>query len=170
MIVLDTNVVSESMRPQPEPKVSAWLDAQPAQMLFLTSITVAELLAGIAVLPQGKRKADLEMRLTAMLTRGFTGRVLSFDQSSAEEYARVLALRRRSGRSITPFDALIAAISLAHKAILATRNVKDFDDLEGLRLLDEHERASQFLVPAPPPRRLTLRKSTVSRAGACQSL
>jgi toxin FitB len=130
MIVVDTNIISETMRLQPEPQVEEWMDSQNTRELFVTSITLAELLAGIAVLPLGKRKAGLESALKLIVAKGFAGRVLPFDERAAEQYAQVIAKSRRIGRTMGIADAQIAAICLANNARLATRNVRDFHDLD----------------------------------------
>ena len=128
MIVLDTNVLSELMRPQPDVSVLQWIDAQPALQLFTTSITQAEILAGIQMLAPGKRRSDLENAALAMFAEDFLNRVLPFDGNAASTYAAITAQRRQRGRPISQFDAQIAAITAAHGARLATRNESDFAD------------------------------------------
>jgi predicted nucleic acid-binding protein len=135
MIVLDTNVLSELMRRQPDSKLVAWIDAQLADALMLSAVTVAELLYGIARLPEGKRKADLHDAAWMMLKEEFDERILSFDALAAVHYASLVAQRESSGRPISMADAQIAAICLSHEAILATRNGKDFSGL-GLTLVN----------------------------------
>lgn len=130
MIVLDTNVLSELMRPEPEPAVVAWMDRQDPSTLFLTAITVAEILYGIARLPGGKRKASLRELGAAVLDEDFAGRILSFDETAAVCYADVVCERQRSGRPISMADAQIAAICRTLKGVtLATRNTLDFEDI-----------------------------------------
>jgi predicted nucleic acid-binding protein len=127
MIILDTNVLSELMRPAPAPVVVEWLGGQPAGSLYTTSITQAEILHGLLLLPPGKRRSGLEAAATAMFAEDFGGRILPFDADAAPPYARIAWDRRRAGRPISHFDAQIAAIARATGAILATRNVGDFD-------------------------------------------
>lgn len=137
MIVLDTNVLSELMRPAPEPRVLQWLDAQKKSQVWLTSITCAEIFAGIARLPNGKRKTSLQQAAQHMLTEEFSSRILAFDQLAAIHYAEVLTLRARAGKPISMADAQIAAmcksaalaITGTQSVCLATRNEKDFSDL-----------------------------------------
>ncbi|MET0963313.1 MAG: type II toxin-antitoxin system VapC family toxin [Noviherbaspirillum sp.] len=132
MIVLDTNVLSELMRPAPDQAVIAWLDMQEPARLFLTAITVAEVLYGIARLPEGKRKAGLLELADAVLQEDFAGRILAFDETAAAQYAELACERQQSGRPISMADAQIAAICRSlDGATLATRNVSDF---EGTRL------------------------------------
>jgi predicted nucleic acid-binding protein len=135
VIVLDTNVVSELMRPAPEAAVLAWLNNQPADTLWLNSVVVSELLYGIARLPDGKRRAQMAPTVQAMLDEDFSGRVLPFDLDAAVVYADLVAMRERQGLAIDIADAQIAAICLAHGAALATRNTKHFDGL-GLTLIN----------------------------------
>lgn len=130
MIVLDTNVLSELMRPDPDQAVIAWMDSQEPAQLFLTAVTVAEILYGIAHLPDGKRKAGLRERGVAMLQEDFAGRVISFDEAAAAQYAEVVCERQASGRSISMADAQIAAICRTlNGATLATRNSRDFEGI-----------------------------------------
>ena len=135
MIVLDTNVVSETMRPRPATAVLAWLDRQQTDQLWLTAVNVAELMFGVARLPQGARQLQLADAIGAMLGEDFAGRVLSFDADAAAAYAELAARREQAGRPIAMADAQIAAICLRHGATLATRNAKDFDGL-GLSLVN----------------------------------
>jgi len=130
MIVLDTNVAAELMRASPDRRVQAWLDAQFAGELFLTAISVAEILWGIARLPEGKRKQQMQDTTEAMLKEDFQGRLLAFDAQSAAHYAQTILRRQSLGRPISMADAQIAAICLQHGAVLATRNIKDFESLE----------------------------------------
>jgi predicted nucleic acid-binding protein len=127
MIILDTNVLSELMRSEPDLAVLGWLSAKPAPIVFTTSITQAEILHGIRVLPDGRRRQAFEAAATAMFEEDFFGRVLAFDGGSARAYASIAADRRRAGRPISQFDAQIAAIAAANGASVATRNVSDFE-------------------------------------------
>ena len=135
MILLDTNVVSELMRPRPDARVAAFLAARPLEELFLPSLVVAEIRYGLARLPDGQRRDGLEDLFERLLREGFGDRVLPFDASGAAAYARARAARESAGRPIALADALIAGLALAHGAALATRNVADFD-LLGLTLLN----------------------------------
>lgn len=128
-MVLDTNVVSELMRTAPEPAVLNWLDAQPSSELWLTAVVAAELMFGVARLPEGARKQQLAHNVAAMLEQDFAGQVLAYDLAAASIYAELVAQRERTGRPIAMADAQIAAICLAHGASLVTRNEKDFEGL-----------------------------------------
>ena len=134
MIVLDTNVLSEEMKPQPAPTVHSWLLRQNPIHLFTTAVTEAELSFGIAILPAGKRKRDLEtaaQRVLALLA----GRILPFDSQAAREFALIAADRRQLGRPIHDFDGQIAAIARIRGMSLATRDVRDFADT-GVQIID----------------------------------
>lgn len=126
MIILDTNVLSELMRAQPNAAVMAWMDAQSAEGLFISAITMAEILHGIARLPTSKRKEHLHDMALAMFTEDFADRVLPFDAHAASRYAQWVASSEARGKPVSLADAQIAAICLLHNASLATRNVKDF--------------------------------------------
>lgn len=135
MIVLDTNVISEVFRPSPSPRVVEWLESLTADVA-ITSITFAELLAGVRRLPDGRRKDELAQRIEEAIApyRG-SQFLLAFDDIAAERYADVLAIREAAGLPISTADAQIAAICLAHDAACATRNVKDFAHI-GLEVID----------------------------------
>ena len=135
MIVLDTNVVSELMRAQPDAAVLRWMDAQSPTSLWLNSVVVSELLYGVAKLPKGKRKEQLILAVAAMVDEDFAGRVLSFDVDAAAEYASLVVMRENTGLSVSMADAQIAAICLSQGATLATRNTKHFEGL-GLTLIN----------------------------------
>ena len=130
MIVLDTNVLSELMRAQAEPAVVDWLDRHEQDSLAVTAVTVAELLYGIARLPEGRRKTGLRDAALQMLDEEFAGRVLVFDEDAAVHYAALVSQRERTGHPISMADAQIAAICRHHAAALATRNTKDFDGVD----------------------------------------
>lgn len=125
MIVLDTNVVSELMRSPPDAVVVEWVRASPAETLYTTSITVAEILYGIERLPGGRRRTLL-LAAARDLFSSFADRVLVFDVEAAGEYASLVSERERAGRPIGGFDAQIAAICRGNGATLATRNLRDF--------------------------------------------
>jgi toxin FitB len=126
-ILLDTNVLSELLRAQPDSAVLAWVASQPANGLFVSAVTQAEMMLGARLLPAGKRRQQLEQALEAMFREDFAGRVLPFDSGCAAGYASVVAARRRAGTPISQFDGQIAAIALSHRLGLATRNVSDFE-------------------------------------------
>ena len=128
MIILDTNVLSELMRPSPEPRVEAWLTAQPDTSVFISAITEAELRYGMAIMPDGKRRTALTAELENMLKADFAGRILPFDSVAARAFAIIASERRQNGRPISQADAQIAAIARSRGAVLATRNEPDFDD------------------------------------------
>jgi predicted nucleic acid-binding protein len=137
--LLDTNVLSELMRTQPDEKVLKWFDRHGDADFFTSSITKAEIFLGIAVLQQGKRRTHLEAAAQAMFTEDFSGRCLPFDGQSAEVYARLVADRQRLGKPITSEDAQIAAIALTANLTLVTRNTKDFVEINGLKLVNPWE-------------------------------
>ncbi len=127
MIVLDTNVVSELMRSAPEPAVLTWIDAIQAATVFVSAITRAEILYGIALVPDGKRRDRLEQAAQTAFATYFRGRILPFDSEAADAFAPLAASRRQAGRPISLADAQIAAIARSRGAELATRNVPDFE-------------------------------------------
>ncbi len=138
MIVLDTNVLSEILRPKPAEPVVRWLDEQPAATVFVTTVTQAEILYGVELLPEGRRKRALIRIVEEIFREDFAGRVLPFDAPAARAYAEIAAARRRKGRPISQFDAQIAAICRACGARLATRNTQDFEDC-GIGLIDPRD-------------------------------
>jgi len=111
MFILDTNVLSNAMAAHPAPAVAAWIAGQPLELLFTASICQAEILSGIAILPQGRRRASLEAAANAIFRDDFAGRVLPFDGEAAVAYADVFAARRRAGRPAATADLMIAAIA-----------------------------------------------------------
>lgn len=125
MILLDTNVVSEAMKPHPEPTVKAWLNAQSVETLYLSSISLAELLFGIAALPDGRRKDALGNVLDGLMNL-FDGRVLSFDPAAARHYAELAAKARAAGRGLPVPDGYIAAIAVSQGFSVATRDIAPF--------------------------------------------
>ncbi|MDE0481255.1 MAG: type II toxin-antitoxin system VapC family toxin [Candidatus Poribacteria bacterium] len=130
MIVLDTNVVSELMRDSPQQTVLAWFGAQPASSLFVTTVTEAEILTGIALLPYGRRRHGLSEAAGRVFATLFAERILVFDSDAANIYAEIYAQRQTIGRPISQSDCQIAAIARSREAAIATRNVTDFEDVE----------------------------------------
>lgn len=126
MIILDTNVLSELMRAQPATQVTRWLSTLAPSSLFTTSITQAEILHGILLLPAGRKRDAIRTAAGEMFDQDFAGRILAFGGEAAPAYARIATDRRRAGRPISQFDAQIAAIAASERARLATRNVEDF--------------------------------------------
>ena len=126
MIVLDTNVVSEPLKPNPDPAVLRWLDRQAPATLYLTAISQAELLAGVQALPAGKRRSNLQSVLDKELAALFSGRILPFSERSAAAYAQVVTGANSAGNPIDFADAAIGAIAVEHDFLLATRNGRDF--------------------------------------------
>ena len=126
MIILDTNVLSEIVKATPLPELLAWIGGQSHSSLYTTSISKAELLYGIELLPMGKRRSALYAPIERILAEDFAGRILPFDSVAAELYGRIAVSRRGIGRPISDADAQIAAIVFAHRATLATRNIRDF--------------------------------------------
>jgi toxin FitB len=135
MIVLDTNVLSELLRPIPEQRVLAWLEDQTRAALFTTTVTRSEIFYGLRLLPEGARRKGLWDATQVIFNEDFAGRVLSFDNDAADAYADIAAARREIGKPISQFDAMIAAIVQSRGASLATRNVKDFVDC-GIEIVD----------------------------------
>jgi toxin FitB len=129
LILLDTNVISEGMRPKPDAKVQAWIDAQQQEDLFLCTPVLAELFYGIERLPIGARRMHLE-QVVLRMEATFADRVLSVDRAAAVEYGKLVGHRDRIGKATATMDALIAAIAKAHQAKLATRDTYGFSDLE----------------------------------------
>lgn len=127
MIILDTNVLSEPMRPQPDLGVVRWLDDQIVETLHLTVITVAEMRYGIAELPAGRRRTALAARFEDEVLPAFSGRVLSYDVPATRQYAQLRAATRRAGRAMGDLDAIIAAIALTAGFSVATRDVGAFE-------------------------------------------
>ena len=128
MIVLDTSVLSEALRPLPEPSVLDWLAKRPRASLFTTTVTQGEILYGIRLHSDGKRQRGLWDAAKRIFSEDFAGQVLSFDSDAADMYAQIAAARRIAGKPISQFDAIIVAITCSRGATLATRNVQDFED------------------------------------------
>jgi predicted nucleic acid-binding protein len=135
-ILLDTNVLSELMRPQPDVQVLAWFDLNNEAGYYTSAVTQAEILLGISLLPPGKRQIGLADAAAEMFSKEFSGRCLPFDEQSAEIYAELVAARTRAGQPISTEDAQIAAITLSNHLCLATRNMKDFSGIAELVLVN----------------------------------
>jgi toxin FitB len=129
MIVLDTNVLSALTRPVPDKPVVTWLDAQPRSSVWTTAVTLFELRIGVATMPEGRRRALVDDRANRIIAEIIEGRILPFDATAAEASAILAAFRRRQGRPGELRDTMIAGIAIAHRATLATRNTRHFDDL-----------------------------------------
>jgi predicted nucleic acid-binding protein len=134
MILLDTNVVSEAMKPEPHPSVRNWLDAQAAETLFLSSVTIAELMFGIGALPKGKRKDRLATTLDGVMQL-FEPRILPFDTQAARRYADLAVKARKAGKGFPTPDGYIAAIAAAHGFAVASRDTAAFT-AAGLTVID----------------------------------
>jgi toxin FitB len=135
MILVDTNIVSEAMKLQPDRAVTAWMNAQVWDAIYLCTPVLAELRYGIERLARGRRKDLLAAGLDRVENELYHGRILSFDQAAAANYGRLTVSREQQGRRMEQMDALIAAIALTHGAIIATRDVGDFADL-GLEVIN----------------------------------
>ena len=129
MIILDTNVLSALMREAPEAPVVAWLDRQPSESVWITSVTLFEARLGLALLPKARRRQGLEAAFARLLEEDLEDRVLAFDSAAATEAASLAAERQKAGRPVDLRDTQIAGIALARRATLATRNLRHFQDL-----------------------------------------
>jgi len=138
MIILDTNILSELMKSQPNESVVLWLEQHQTTSLFTTTLTQAEILYGLEILPVGQRRNSLQQAAKSMFELDFSGRILSFDTGAAKLFATIAAKRRIIGRPISQIDAQIAAIARSHNAILATRNIGDFEEC-GIDLINPWE-------------------------------
>jgi len=138
MIVVDTNVISEVMRPRPSPSVLNWLNAQDGNQLCITTVTLAEIGYGLRILPVGQRRWQLHSRFEKFIAQAFEERVLDFTATAARAYAEIMAHRKEVGRPMSLPDGQIASIAHAHGFALATRNIKDFEDC-GLELINPFE-------------------------------
>ncbi|GBR77127.1 type II toxin-antitoxin system VapC family toxin [Acidiphilium acidophilum] len=127
MLILDTNVLSEIMRPRPALEVAAWLARQPDDLLYTTAISQAEVLSGLAIMPEGRRHRELEAAARGIFTEDFEDRILPFDTDATAAYAEIVAARRRTGRPTAPLDLMIAAVAVSHNASVVTRDTKGFD-------------------------------------------
>ena len=128
MILLDTNVVSAVMKPVPVQTVMEWLDGRETASLYLSAITIAEIRYGLRVLPEGRRRRDLEERFGRFVARGFEHRILPFDVEAARFYGELMGHRKEIGRPMSVLDGQIAAIARANRCAVATGNVRDFEE------------------------------------------
>jgi predicted nucleic acid-binding protein len=135
MIVLDTNVLSETLKSSPDPRVMEWFGAQRRAALFTTTVTRAEIFYGLGLMADGPRKHALSAAIRAIFEEDFAGRLLSFDSDAADVYADIAVLRKNAGRPVSQSDAMIAAVTRSRGATLATRNGKDFVDC-GIAIVD----------------------------------
>jgi predicted nucleic acid-binding protein len=135
LILLDTNILSEVMRPAPDPRVICWLNGADAGLLHVSTISIAEILYGLDLLPAGRRRVGMEEQVEAFLLKGFNHRIMSFDEGAARHYGPLMADRRRAGRPMAAPDGQIAAISRSRAMALATRNIRDFEAC-GLALIN----------------------------------
>ena len=129
MIIVDTNVLSALIQQKPEPTVVEWLDAQPAETVWISSMTLFEMRYGLKIVTDGQRKALLQDRFEKLVQIDLANRIVVFDVCAADRSAQIAALRKSRGRPVDIRDTFIAGIAIAHGAILATRNIKHFDDL-----------------------------------------
>ena len=134
-VLLDTNVVSELLRPSPDPAVEMWVGNRPATDLYFSAVGEAELRYGVAILPTGRRRDALALAIEAILREDLDGRILPFGGAAARECADIAAARRSAGRPIAPTDCQIAAIARSRDLAVVTRNVRDFDDT-GIKVVD----------------------------------
>ena len=135
MILLDTNIVSEIMRPKPSQNVLHWLNYHSDDSLLISSITIAEICYGLRILPMGQRRSTLETKFEQFVAEGFDGRIIGFDEAAARTYAKIMGLRKEIGHPMSLPDGQIAAIAQVNQFILATRNVDDFEKC-GLELVN----------------------------------
>jgi predicted nucleic acid-binding protein len=138
MIIIDTNIISETFRPVPDRTVADWLRRQPLSEVFVTSVNKAELLTGLALMSDGKRKQALADAIERFFEESLMTPVLGFEEAAAIQYARIFSHRRKSGRPISEMDCEIAAIALTHGYSVATRNVWDFDNC-GVEIINPWE-------------------------------
>ena len=134
-VLLDTNVLSELLRPSPNPAVESWVAARPATALHFSAVSEAELRYGVLILPTGRRRDELALAIDGILREDIEGRILPFDSAAARAYADIAATRRSAGRIVAPADGQIAAIARARGMAVATRNVRDFEDT-GIEVVD----------------------------------
>lgn len=135
MILIDTNIISELMKPVPDAIVIEWIDRQEISQLFISTITIAEISYGLNVLPEGNRRNDLERSFNNAILEAFENRILAFDESAAYNYGKIMSYRKKLGQPMGVPDGQIAAIASTHNAAVATRNVRDFINC-GLELIN----------------------------------
>jgi predicted nucleic acid-binding protein len=135
VIIVDTNVVAEVMRPSPAPAVVAWFNAQSSASLFLTAITVGEIRYGLRIMPKGQRRQTIERGFDQIIATAFAGRILAFDEHAAAHYGEVMGRRQEIGRPLSVPDGQIAALARLHSFAVATRTVRDFLDC-GIELVN----------------------------------
>ncbi|MBS7808486.1 type II toxin-antitoxin system VapC family toxin [Variovorax sp. PCZ-1] len=136
MFLLDTNVISELTKPLPSPAVLHWFATTPAQQIYISSVTLCEIEFGLALMPAGKRRDALLSSTRELVRVDFEGRCLNLDASCAAAYGELSATQQQNGRTCSTEDAMIAAIALAHKCTLVTRNIKDFEGIIGLQAVN----------------------------------
>jgi predicted nucleic acid-binding protein len=134
--LVDTNVISELFKPAPSTSVLAWFAATPLQSLYISSVTLCEIELGLATMPAGKRRDALRSTMMAVVQDDFDGRCLSLDLRCAALYGKVAAARQQAGQTCSTEDAMIAAIALANRMSLVTRNTKDFEGIAGLHVIN----------------------------------
>lgn len=138
MILLDTNIISELMKPFPNATVMNWIDRQEILQLFMSAITIAEISYRLNVLPQGNRRNGLENAFTKATAEAFSGRLLVFDETAAHHYGKIMSYQKELGKPLGVPDGQIAAIARAHGAAMATRNIRNFTDC-GLQMINPFE-------------------------------
>jgi predicted nucleic acid-binding protein len=138
MIIIDTNVVAELMKASPAGEVVSWMNDQEASTLFLTTITLGEIGYGLEILPQGKRRLQLEQGFERVIAEAFTGRILAFDEEAARLYGVLMGRRKAIGRRLSILDGQIASIARARGCAVATRNIRDFVEC-GVDILNPFE-------------------------------
>ncbi len=136
MFLLDTNVISELNKPLPSPAVLDWFASTPSQQIYISSVTLCEIEFGLALMPAGKRRDTLLANMRELARVDFEGRCLSLNADCAQAYGSLAASQQKNGRACSTEDAMIAAIAITNKFTLVTRNTKDFEGIEGLRLVD----------------------------------
>ncbi len=135
MIILDTNIISEFMTSCPKKSVLEWLNAQDSVTLYLTTISIAEIGFGLRIMPVGKRRQLLNDRFKQFITMAFKSRILTFDEAAAQVYGDIKGYRKEIGRPLSDLDGQIAAIARAKGCVVATRNIKDFEEC-GVELIN----------------------------------
>jgi toxin FitB len=150
LLILDTNVLSELAKREPDKAVLAWANQQGTNTLWSTTITEAEILVGLELLPLGRRRDDLERAMAVVFSSLLSERVLSFDRAAAKVYTRLMSIRKSKGKSSSMADLQIAAIAVTHDAIVVTRNIDDLSDC-AIELVNPWEYSAQIGRKTPPP-------------------